>query len=99
MNIGGRMTSIVCHPHKADWIWAAQPGTDTWERTSMANAPEQSEAQAAVGVVVRWLSKKGRRDDERVNRVIVGQAPLTSVGLISRTQRLFAVSAETQPGI
>src|SRR4030095_14018406 len=21
-NIGGRMTSIVCHPDKADWIWA-----------------------------------------------------------------------------
>ena len=28
-NIGGRMTSIVCHPDKADWIW---DGRSRWRR-------------------------------------------------------------------
>jgi photosystem II stability/assembly factor-like uncharacterized protein len=30
-NIGGRMTSLVCHPHKADWIWAGAAAGGVWK--------------------------------------------------------------------
>jgi hypothetical protein len=52
------------------------------------------------GIAARRIEpKKSRRDDEWVSRAIVGQALLTCVGLLSRTRRLIAVSAETQTGI
>src|SRR6266487_6685520 len=30
-NIGGRMTSIVCHPYKPDWIWAGAAAGGVWK--------------------------------------------------------------------
>jgi photosystem II stability/assembly factor-like uncharacterized protein len=30
-NIGGRMTSIVCHPDKPDWIWAGAAAGGVWK--------------------------------------------------------------------
>jgi len=30
-NIGGRMTSIICHPDKADWIWAGAAAGGVWK--------------------------------------------------------------------
>jgi photosystem II stability/assembly factor-like uncharacterized protein len=30
-NIGGRMTSIVCHPAKPDWIWAGAAAGGVWK--------------------------------------------------------------------
>ena len=32
-NIGGRMTSIVCHPQDADEIWAGAAGGGVWHST------------------------------------------------------------------